>query len=60
MTDDSDDDVIVLPESAVDDALDTVRTGAGEYEDDVYAVGVIKGAEQMHRLLTSLDLSDDD
>lgn len=54
---DSDADDLVLPESAIDDALDTVRTGAAEYEDDHYAAGVIKGAEQYHHLLTELDLS---
>lgn len=52
------DDELVLPESAVDDVLDTIRTGADEYENELYAAGVVKGAEQYHRMLTSLDLSE--
>lgn len=52
--DDEDDDGLVLPESALDDALDTVRRGAEEYEHEVYRAGLVDGAEQLHHLLTEL------
>lgn len=56
----ADDDTVVLPKSAIDDALDTVRTGADEYEDEMFEAGVVVGAEQMHHFLTALDASHDD
>ena len=43
-----------LPAGALDDALDTVRVGADEFDDEVYSTGLIDGAEQLHHLLTEL------